>query len=433
MTFFLTVLFMIFVYWRPQEWLMPWMLGFPILDVIVFISLLFLLVDIDGGRVRIGHRKPYILLLAGLWFSTLMSHVANGYFGGVLIVLPETFKISLFTTLFLCVLNAPGRLRVTAWVLVAMAMLMAVHAILQQKTGVGFAGQTPLWQYRPFRDDFTTRSMFFGIFEDPNDLAQTLVSAIPFTLVLWRRNGFPQFCFAAAVSWVFVLAALATDSRGGWISMAATGGVLLLLLLPRRWLKRGLPLAILGGLTLSPMMGAFMDQSAKDRAVFWGEANYVFRTKPLFGVGKGMFTEYVTGGATAHNAFVLCYTELGLFGYWFWFTLLYICIVGVIRAREALLDVDSDEARWLARLCGVGLASMMGFLASSYFLSRTFVFPLFFLAGILGCVPALAAEMEPSIADRVLIRRKDITLWGTVGTLVSVVYIYISILVINRM
>ena len=80
MTFVLSMLFMSLVFWRPQEWLMPWLFGWPVLDVIVYAALVTLTLEMNGGQIRLPTKAPQFYLLAGLWFASIMSHVANTYF-----------------------------------------------------------------------------------------------------------------------------------------------------------------------------------------------------------------------------------------------------------------------------------------------------------------------------------------------------------------
>ena len=85
MTFFWALIFMFMVFWRPQDWLWPWMRGWPVLDVVVAIALLAMLLETSMDRIRIRKEVPQVWLLLGLWLATLMSHVAHGYFAGLTI------------------------------------------------------------------------------------------------------------------------------------------------------------------------------------------------------------------------------------------------------------------------------------------------------------------------------------------------------------
>jgi len=432
MTFFFTLLFIILVFWRPQEWLVPWLYGWQVLDAVFFMALLTFLLEVDQGRIRIPKEIPQVYLVGGLWFAAIMSHVAHTYYVGMMDTIVPVFKICFFTLLLFCVLDRPSRLRLVSTTFVVMACLMAIHAIMQQRLGYGFGGRGPL--YIPGYGDRLphTRSFFFGIFEDPNDLAQILATSIPFAFTLSWRRSFAGHVLGCAVTCLLVIAILTTHSRGGLVALVTVVSVMLVLLLPSNWLPVAFIVLVTGGLVMCPLSAGFMDDSAHDRVVFWGTANWVFKENPLFGVGYGMFGEYIEGDRAAHNAFVLCYTELGLFGYWFWFSLLQLGIVGAWRTRIALRRVGSVEQAWLRRFAGLSIASMAGFSASAYFLARAFIYPMFFLFAILGSLPVIARSILPKDNPWFMNAKKDLFVMATLGTLASVLYVYVSIVILNK-
>lgn len=430
MTFFFTAIFMFLVFWRPQDWLFPWLYGWNILDVIFYMALLAFLMELDTGRVKISKETPQVYMLVGLWVAAIMSHIAHTYFVGMIETIVPTFKICFFSALLFCVLDRTSHLRVVAFMFVAMACLMAVHVILQEQRGYGFAGSRPMYIMPHHGQPGHTRTLFFGIFEDPNDTAQMLATSIPFGFVLFKRNRFLNLVCGSAIAWLLVRGLMTTHSRGGQVALAAVGAVMVVRLFPARWFPTLMLALGIGALILCPFSAAFLDDSAHDRVVFWGEANWAFKTTPLFGVGAGLFSEYVSSDRAAHNAFVLCYTEMGVFGYWFWFGMLQLGVIGAWRTRSVLSKPKTIEQAWLREFAGLSIAAMVGFCASSYFLTRAFIYPMFFLFGLLGALPRIARGLlpeHPAIMDV----KRDVFIWGTVGSLGSIVYIYVSILLLN--
>lgn len=432
MTFFFMCLFVILVFWRPQDWLVPALYGWPMLDVIVVMSLITLVMERDQGSIRFNIKAPQVWLAGGLWLSTLMSHIAHGYLVGLLWTYAETFKFSFFLVVFMWTLDRPGKLRALAWIFVVMACLMSYHALLQESRGYGFAGQRPVLSWRPDVEGPVARSLFFGIFEDPNDLSQILATAIPFGFALFRQSRLLNTLVGCAVLYILFIASQATHSRGGDVALVIVGVTGLALLLPARWTPGVLLTIAFGGLALMPFADTFLDASAHDRVVFWGEANWAFKRNPIFGVGYGMFGEYVSGARAAHNAFVLCYTELGLFGYWFWYNLLHLSFVSAWRTREALRKATTPDARWLRTFSGISIAAMSGFIVSSYFLSRAFVYPLCFLFAMMGSLPVIAERHLPVDHPPLINIRRDVLMLGSIGAFVSITYIYGSILILNK-
>jgi len=217
------------------------------------------------------------------------------------------------------------------------------------------------------------------------------------------------------------------------VALAAVVTAMVFLVLPARWLPWLWAVALVGGLIGAGFRGAgLLDASAQERVVFWGLANRAFKSNLLFGLGFGMFWQVTAGSRAAHNAFVSCYTEVGLFGYWFWFNLLSLGVLACWRARVALERAVTPTQRYLRRLAGLAIAAVAGFAAGGYFLSRAFIFPFFFLFGLLNAVGLIAERELPREHPPLINVRHDLYLWGTIGALFSVAYIYVSILILNR-
>lgn len=432
MTYPLTLTFMFLVFWRPQEWLVPAMYGWPVLDVIMFFAIVGLAMEAGQGQVRVP-KTPAIWLCIGLWFATLASHVPSTYFKGIVDTAPDSFKYCFFVILLVVVVDRPSRARGVILVLVAAAILMTVHALMQQRLGYGFAGQPPLLEYRPHRGVWEVRSQFFGIFGDPNDLAQFLSCTIPLVFAIPRRMNAIIFCLCCGLAWYIFQGLVACHSRGGMIALTTVGLCIVFLRLPIRWLPYAGALALLGFLILCLKASLWLDQSARERIVFWGMANRVFKAHPLFGIGYGMFWQVIPQSRACHNAFVSCYTEIGLFGYWFWFSLLQLGIVGCWRTLMAMKQNPRQASHvYLKRLTGLSIAAMCGFTAGAYFLSRAFIFPYFFLFGLLCAIPMIAHQMLPDDHPPLVSYNRDVLGMGTFSTLFSIVYIYITILLLNK-
>jgi len=432
MTFFLTLAFMFMVFWRPQEWLLPWLYGWPLLDAVVYLGVLSLFIEAQQGTIRFPRKAPQVFLLLGLWAAAVLSQIVHTYFGGMIDSMIEVFKFCFFTLLLLCVIDRPQRLRAMAVVFVAMACVMSFHALMQQRVGAGFAGSRPLWIPSIGGNPPYLRSRFFGIFADPNDLAQILVTAMPLALAIPRRLTAFSFIACAAVIGFLYMGYATTYSRGGMVALVATVGLGIVMLMPVRWT----PMLVGAGLVLglvacSTRAGAMLDASARGRLEFWGYGNQAFKRNPLFGIGYNMFW-LIGGGRPAHNAFVTCYTELGILGYWMWFNLLFLGVMGGHRARVALRHTETVEGKYLRRFSALAIVAMGGFAASAYFLSRTFVFPLFFLIAMLNVIPFVAEHELPEDSPGLIDPRRDVFFMGSVGSVLSILYIYISILLLNR-
>ena len=278
------------------------------------------------------------------------------------------------------------------------------------------------------------RALFFGIFEDPNDLAQFLATCIPFAFAMFKRMNFFKFCVACLIGAVLIRGVINTDSRGGQIALAATLVLMFATLVPARKQPLMLALLVLGGLIACPLANPFMDGSARSRIMFWGDANQAFKHNMIFGVGYGVLQEYISDSKAVHNAFVECYASIGAFGYWFWFGIVYAGIRGAWQTLLVVRRPQTVEDRWLKRYATMSIAAFGGFLSSSYFLTRSFVFPLFFLMAIMAVLPLVAERVQERDVGSVLdINPQKFLLTNTFLSLTSIMYIYFTILIFNRM
>ena len=408
------------------------MYGIPVLSAIVYVSLLSLLMEFSQKQSPLP-RTPAVALAIGLWFSTILSHIAHLYFQGVLNTLPETFRPSLFLILMLTTVDRPSRVRWVIIVFVLGAVMMSIHCLMQQRLGYGFGGMEPLVYWDQNRGGLLVRSQFVGIFGDPNDTGQMLAAAIPLVLAIPKQITVFSTMVCAGIMALLLMGVNSTGSRGAQIALYAVVYAMILWKMPVRWMPYLAVAGLIGGLVMCGIMGkGMLDASARERVVFWGNANQLFKHNPIFGVGYGMFWMAVEGDRAAHNAFVSCYTELGLVGYWCWFSLLQLGIIGCWRTRVAIKRPRTKEQAYMRRVAGMSMAAMIGFATGGYFLSRAWAYPFFFLFALLSAIPLIVQRLLPEDAPPLIRASTDVLGMGTFSTFVSVVYIYISILILNK-
>jgi O-antigen ligase len=236
---------------------------------------------------------------------------------------------------------------------------MAVQGIVQYNTGVGLGGTTSVMSQK--------RITGLGIFNDPNDLAMTLSCTIPFCVYLFsltKNHLLKLFYITSALALVYGI--FLTNSRGGILSLGGSLGYILF-----RKFKNKLLAVIVGTLVLTLFI-AFgpsrmselnsQEESANDRIESWYVGVDLFKQNPLLGVGYGMFTEY--HHLTAHNSFVLAFSELGIIGFICWLALFY------FSARNLLIiDISKKE---LSNLALIFESCFLSILMSIFFLSRTY-------------------------------------------------------------
>lgn len=433
----LSCVYVFAVYFRPQE-LYPELQQIPnLMDILGGLALAATLLDVLTGR-RPRLRQPQVWLFAFflLWAAFSVA-AASRWLGGAWIALQQ-LSINSFV-FFIVVLHGAELSRVAALRRTLIAALLVTVAFglrayylgprqaefvllerveEEQSTEAG-APASPVSDFiarltgrgsqaatetaasqEPTDDDeespvSTTptvpRLRALGLLNDPNDLAQTLVAALPLVFLAWRRrrlfgNALFVLLPAAAMLWAVVL----TRSRGGLVALAALLWFAFARRAGPRW-SRTLRRAGFAGLFLSLVLffrlgGA--DESAMGRLEAWSEGLQMLKYSPLWGVGFGSFAD--VNDLVAHNSFVHCYGELGLIGYFAW--------LGAILAtfwyleRISLTEGGPEGSTELARWARALSLSLIAFLAGALFLSRTYSVSLFLLVGLGTALAGVAIE-----------------------------------------
>jgi putative inorganic carbon (HCO3(-)) transporter len=371
------VTYLLFLYIRPQDFVLalqhiPIMLG---LSVATFV--LMILHMAVRYRLITFSRVPQNILMLWFFAAIIMSHVAwmnpSLTVESAMDFLPTLVMYFLIANL----VSTHRKLKFTVNLIVLATLVLAISGLLQYFTGKGLGG----------KESYEGRIQAVGIFSDPNDLGLALVVVLPyFYLKLTEFSRLWQKPLAFLGLALLMYALFLTQSRGGILAL----GVVMVLLLTRRLGKVfGL---VAGGVVflaifaLAPRMGTIStgEASAYGRVQAWGLGLDLLETYPLFGVGAHNFTEYHF--RTAHNSFVLCAAELGMFGLYPWIMLIYLSIKNnefisgqVRQSRMRDVAVYVDTIRY----------GLIAFSAGAYFLSRTYNEVLFIFIGLSAAVTGI--------------------------------------------
>lgn len=391
MPFLFTLIFVSLMYLSPAD-LLPALA--PYRPVLVTASVSAVLAVVSAPLNQFRWRAPQIYLLGGFCAAIAASWITRLWFGGAFRSVLEFAPSAVAFLTVAITASTLRRQRALGLVLVLLALLFTLLGGLAYH--YGYAEQTYLF-VRPLRgeegeplDETIRRIRGPGILHDPNDLAQNLLLALVLLGAWWRprrpvRNLFVLGVPAAALLYGLVL----TRSRGAAVSLAVAVGLTL-----RERVGR------MGGALMSALLAAGLlaanfggaravdirEASIAGRLEAWSTGLQMLKRAPLLGVGYGSFTEYHE--LTAHNSFVLCFAELGMVGYFFWMALL-VATGRQLAALSRLSVSDPVQAaarRW-ARMLHVAFYS---FLASSWFLSRTYMPTLYILVGLVVALSELA-------------------------------------------
>lgn len=356
------------------------------------------------SKGEFGARRVHLALLGAFVLAIALSQITNQWVGGALTATLDFSTSAMLMVLCFLNLTTTRRLRTTCAVIAASVVMLAVLSVFSYHTGF-MAEDLVLRQNIDSEENTDTgeeseipvhdtsskhilRIRSAGFLNDPNDFAQAMVMAIPLLLIGYVRRGrFGTLASIGVPGAILGYAIYLTQSRGALLGLAS------LALLPlHKWLGALRTGILLGLLALAALGASFggrefssKESSAAERIEAWSDGLGMLRAKPLFGVGYGNFTEHRE--LTAHNSFVLCFAELGLFGYFAWLGMIMIAFKGLeLVIRGASRESAERETALVLR------AALVGFLTCAWFLSRTYQPGLYILLAL--CVAAWYCDQE---------------------------------------
>jgi len=325
---------------------------------------------------------PQHFLILGFWFALVMSRLTGRWFGGALnaflvfgVVVAVYFLVSLNTF-------TPARIRVVCGTFALCAVVMAIQATLAYHTG-----------YQQEKLVRAGRIAGWGIVGDSNDFAQFLLVALAFLGAFWKKGSVIRNALLFPPACLLIYDIYLTLSRGAML------GLLTVILIA---VSSKIPKVVSAGVAIMATLifvalgfgggreFSLNEGSAAGRVMAWGSGIADLKAHPIFGVGYALFTDF--NELTAHNSFVLCFAELGLFGYFFWLGLVVTIIIGLERVNRIPPASFPDQS--IPGLLRALRAGFYTFLVTSWFLSRTYnetLFILFALCGSLIHLPQVAA------------------------------------------
>ena len=329
MSFFFTCLYITFVVLRLNE---IWIDYLPpnSLDLIVISAFGFMLVEIARGKLVWPKHLPHQFFILGFYGACMFSDVVWTNLGNLQITAGDIGKIVIVSILILVNVDSYRRIQIVAGVMFAAAFAISIHCYLQQTRGYGFTGgpdAAPLIVYDPNHGTVLhVRSKYIGILGDPNDTSLFMVMTIPFILLLIPVRSFISLGVATAMITPLAYTIYLAGSRGGFLALIMT-----LFASYAQFLKpRNFTIAALGsvfGIMFLLPSRFIVAGFGQERTMLWGSANQIFKEYPIVGTGYGRIVEYYDYQQVPHNSFVHAYTELGLVGYMFWFSMTYLFLL----------------------------------------------------------------------------------------------------------
>jgi len=340
-------------------------------------------------------RMPQVYLMLGLFFAVGLSRFSRHHPGASLSA-DLNFAVSAIPFYFVLFNSGSLRaLKIINMVLISVGIYLAIQGILSYIL-VTHETAAVMYVYDAETGNVLRRIRGLGFLADPNDLAQYFLIVIAILGIGLRRNSAARLTIILPVA-LLLVGILLTKSRGGMLGIVTFLALTLNDKLGRvtSWVFGGVILLGLlafnftGGRAISMTGGA-------DRLAIWSDGLGKFKASPLWGIGYDQFTSGYEH--TAHNSFVLCFTELGLIGYFFWLALIIYSLyqLRAIIRLEPKNDYQRDLQRWAK---GIRIA-LFTFLVTSWFLSRTYNLTFYLLIAIIASLTTLMQQetRAPSLA-----------------------------------
>ena len=362
-------------------------------------------------------------LSIGLLAWVPLSVAMTGWIGGAIEQFSSFTPIMIFFLISATTIDTPARLNKLFFIIGTVSAVIALHGIEQSQLAVGWSGATLIQE----------RITYVGFLNDPNDLAQLLLVSVPMVLsFLHRRGNFFLAIVGVAATSAMLYSVYLTNSRGAIVALAVMAMVFSIF---RYGFKKSLFLSpILLAVIFVASPGRISEISADEasasgRIEAWYDGFQMLKSHPIFGVGKSQFIEHHE--RTAHNSFVLALAELGVIGYFFWFSLIAVSGRMLITLLGAhILQSENDSPSDIAereehrRLARVLLYSLTGFCVTAFFLSRSYTITLYLLvAMIVGLYQSARSRCWPSLPAMTL---KELSGWLIKLVLASIFALWLT-------
>ncbi|MEH6625342.1 MAG: O-antigen ligase family protein [Motiliproteus sp.] len=382
--FFFLLLYTATVLIRPHE---IWVSFQDWIIIKVFAILCFLMTLLSVRPLKL---YPQHWMLLGLIPFIVVSAFLNGW-GMFGIEQSQKLLVSSIIPLFLfsaCV-NSYKKQHILMWVCMVAAVLMLHNGYTQRQDpyAFGWAGNSHYVG--------EGRITYLGFFSDPNDMGMLFVMLMPFVVYFYAIGGGVKKLLMLGVLAGLGYGIYMTDSRGTLLGAIALISMYFLISYGG---ARLILISILSAPILATLLSSFRGisasgSSAQGRLDAWYDGIQMLIHNPLFGIGMGNFVD--VHGLTAHNSYVLIAGELGVPGYSLWggalvFTV-YVSYM-ILQSRKAKKSEDSDELIQPPEVSGECLRelllnktlfySMVGYMITAFFLSRTYTLLLFIFMGM---------------------------------------------------
>jgi putative inorganic carbon (hco3(-)) transporter len=345
MLFIVTLVYIALYFLRPFEFV-PGLVGLPMMQIVGGIGILFLGAEVARGRVRL-FKNGTDQMMVGFFAAILLSHIVHAYLGGTIDSFIKFLPTFMGYFLVAHASKSEKQINILYWT-IALCLLVPVFEGISQAEGSSiFSIQPYTRQTVGVSEDLVNelRIKWTGVFSDPNDLAMAFILPVPFLIgkILEKK-----FLIAAPVAVLLVYGVYLTQSRGGLLSLIAC--IVVFFVIKAKSIKGLIVCCVLGAMIAAFAPARMGDISAGEESAYgrleaWYEGYQMFKNSPLFGVGMNMFTDYHS--LTAHNSFVLVFSELGILGAFFFVGMFYLPLIKGYKEIFSKEKHDDIKKSWV--------------------------------------------------------------------------------------
>jgi O-antigen ligase len=388
-------LFTLMLYARPND-LAPALGAFPLVKIVAIGALLIYI----GSKITAGERLS-------VWTLEMTMLVVIAALGLLLIpiaispkqsmdMLTDTYlKTVIIFILMVNLIDTRGRI-FSMWKLVV---------ICGAALGVG-----AIKSY--IKGEFTAQGLRIeglvgGMFENPNDLATALDLLLPFAVALTLiSKGLARLLYLACTA-LLAVGVVFTLSRGGFLGLMASSGVLLWKLGRSRRLKTTLGVALICGILLAVLPGGYGSRiatifnteqdktgSAQLRSELIKRAATIAINRPIVGVGMGNFHFYSIREKAAHNSYLEIAAELGVMGLIAYLILIFAPLRSLHRIERQTRGMRSKGEREMYWLSVCIQAAFVAYMVCSLFSSIEYLWYLYYTAAYAVALRQIHAAEE---------------------------------------
>ena len=335
--------------------------------------------------------KAMLFFVASVGFSAVSAFWIQQVFD----TWQDSLKLLVLYTITISFVDTSQKLAIFGTAVLAAVGYTGAYVIYNIAVITGYSGQR-------------IHELAWGMFSDSNEFSQIIVMLLPIlVLLLIEIKGLKWRLFSCLMIAIGMVIMVLSASRGGFLG--------LLIICVALWLRGRRKMLLL--IVVAASMGALLllapsslferlgsitqysqDESSLGRLEAWSAGLRMFLRNPVSGIGAGCFDyaslDYgLSKELVAHNSFITVVAETGLIGLISYLCLIYYTFQGCRRIRSALL-LQGRQGGLIYVLSEALPISLIGFIATSMFISTTYYPQLFILCATVTAADNIIAHSE---------------------------------------